>query len=86
MTSLIDELDLKAEVCPPNAAERAAKKEADECLASGLNEQRLNIYKKMGIIQNIFTYLLTLNIGRNISSNLNKIRGPSWVKKTSRLS
>jgi hypothetical protein len=33
-TLLIDELDLKAEVCPLNAAERATKKEADECLAN----------------------------------------------------
>jgi hypothetical protein len=30
---LIDELDIKAETIPLSVAERAAKKEADECLA-----------------------------------------------------
>jgi hypothetical protein len=34
LTLLIDNLDLKAEVIPLNAAERAAKKEADECLSN----------------------------------------------------
>jgi hypothetical protein len=34
LTLLIDELDLKAEVCPLSAAKRVAKKEADERLAN----------------------------------------------------
>jgi hypothetical protein len=63
LTFLIDELDLKAEVCPLSAAERAAKKEADECLANLRRDEetkwaqraKVNIYKKVGIIQNIFT-------------------------------
>ena len=33
MLLLIDELDIKAETTPLNAAERAAKKEADDFLA-----------------------------------------------------
>jgi hypothetical protein len=40
LTLLIDELDLKAEVIPLSAAERAATKEADECLANFHREEQ----------------------------------------------